>query len=490
MKAYKAIPVLLALLTTAGCSSLVVPDYNNPDIGTVSASRLAFLTQVQGLFIGARAGIAGRAGYVSELGILGRESYNFDAADPRFATELLRDNLDGGNGAFGGNHWAARYAGFRDAKEVLDALDAAQNFGAGALTTSEAAAISGLAQTLQALDLLLALNTRDDLGIVVTAANKEDATGDPEPIVTKSAAQTAILTLLDDGFSDLSGSTFPDDLGFPSGLTQYGFNTASGFAEFNRALKARLLVYMQDYPAALTALGQSFIDDGASLDIGPYYSYGTGSGDQVNNLFVPANNVIMAHPSIVADAEAGDGRLAKVTGIDPTSTTGDSLAIQTDQGGLGLQSRLVFRLYNLASAAVPIIRNEELILLRAEANLGCTGTGASITCTTDATALGDALDDINIIRNAAGLTDLDWTGFTDRQRLDALLYEKRYSLMFEGGHRWLDLRRYGLLNELLDDNTASTSGQTEAQLGLVVHTRFPFPQSECNARPGAGLPTC
>jgi hypothetical protein len=42
--------------------------------------------------------------------------------------------------------------------------------------------------------------------------------------------------------------------------------------------------------------------------------------------------------------------------------------------------------------------------------------------------------------------------------------------MFEGGHRWIDLRRFG----------------RPLPLDMPTHVqnvRYPFPQAECNARP-------
>src|SRR2546426_9613925 len=70
-----------------------------------------------------RAGIAAQNGYVSLLGIVGRESYNFDPADPRFVTEMMVGPLDGGSPAFGGNLWANPYrsilnAGLPDRKST------------------------------------------------------------------------------------------------------------------------------------------------------------------------------------------------------------------------------------------------------------------------------------------------------------------------------------------------------------------------------------
>jgi hypothetical protein len=60
--------------------------------------------------------------------------------------------------------------------------------------------------------------------------------------------------------------------------------------------------------------------------------------------------------------------------------------------------------------------------------------------------------------------------------LDALLYEKRYSLLFEG-HRWIDLRHYNKLGTLPKDLPAHK-----------IFSKFPLPRSECIIRsaPPAG----
>ncbi len=447
MNTLKAIPVLLAMVVVSACETLTVPDLNNPSIEELTgedATRVEVITAVQGLFIRARNGIAGRAGYVSELGIIGRESYNFDAADPRFVTELLRDPLDGGNGAFGGNHWTGRYQGFRDADNALNAVEA--------LATMDAAdkeGLRGFAKTFQALDLLLVINTRDDLGAVITVA--EDPTGDPEPIVDRASVFTRIIGLLDEAQGHLGGGTFPSDLRFPTGFA--GFGTPAAFLSFNRALKARVEVYMGNYAGALLTLPASFLDPVEPFGMGVYYSYGTGSGDLTNLIYDPSELIILAHESIETDAQI------QTDAVTPDQRFVDkTVAVATvgDQGGLGLSSSLAFNIYTSARAGVPIIRNEELILLRAEANL-------------QEGFIGLATADLNIIRNAAGLADTDLAPMTADQRIDELLYNRRYSLLFEG-HRWLDMRRHGRLADLLLDPS------------LRVHARFPVPQSECNAR--------
>ena len=56
---------------------------------------------------------------MSLLGILGRESYNFDGSDPRFITEMLQSQLNSSSPAFGGNLWGERYSNVRTGSIIL-----------------------------------------------------------------------------------------------------------------------------------------------------------------------------------------------------------------------------------------------------------------------------------------------------------------------------------------------------------------------------------
>jgi hypothetical protein len=61
------------------------------------------------------------------------------------------------------------------------------------------------------------------------------------------------------------------------------------------------------------------------------------------------------------------------------------------------------------------------------------------------------------------LTDLG----TPEEALDELLYNKLYSLMYEGAHRWIDARHYGRLDQLPIDRE-----------GDVVFPTLPIPTDE------------
>ena len=453
MKASRIIGAIATLLFVSACKDLIVPDYNNTSIDDLTSSPTPTkITQAaQGLLVGTRVGIGEQNGYVSLLGILGRESYNFDPADPRFITEMLIGPLDGGSPAFGGNLFAAPYRNIRNANLLLGAVDKVVG-----LSASQKSAVQGFAKTIQALDFLNVINTRDDLGAPLDV--NIGPTDDPAPIVSKAAIFTAISTLLDDGLTALNagGTAFPFALspGFSS------FATPAEFTKFNRALKARVEAYRGNYGAVLTALSGSFLDTNAPITIGAYHSYSTGSGDTPNALFDPTGRAILAHPSIVTDAEKKpDGTLdaralAKVTKLPDVHTV------------QGISTDLVFTIYNSNTAPIPIIRNEELILLRAEARY----------FTSD---VAGALTDINLIRTTSGGLAPRGPFTSSADFVTELLKQRRYSLLFEGGHRWIDTRRFGLLSTL-----------PKALPTHNIFSRFPFPEAECLARVPAPTQGC
>jgi hypothetical protein len=453
MRVTSSIATVAVLLFASACKDLIVPDYNNTSLDdlTNNPTPTKIAQAAQGLMLGTRTGIGAQNGYVSLLGILGRESYNFDPADPRFITEMLIGPLDGGSPAFGGNLFAAPYRNIRNANILLGALNTVVG-----LTAEQKAAVEGYAKTIQALDYLNVVNTRDDLGAPIDV--NIGPTEAPAPIVAKAAVFTQIATLLDDGLTQLNagGSAFPFALspGFA------GFNTPATFAEFNRALKARVEVYRGNYAAALTALNASFLDTSEPLTLGVYHSYSTGSGDTQNALLDPTGRAILAHPSIVTDAENKPGGTPDDRVVSKVAQLAAPRTVQ------GVTSDRVFSIYNSNVTPIPIIRNEELILLRAEARY----------FTND--FIG-ALDDINFIRTTSGGLAPRGLFASQSDFVTELLKQRRYSLLFEGGHRWIDARRFGLLSTL--------------PLALASHTvpsRFPFPEAECLARVPAPTQGC
>jgi hypothetical protein len=437
-----------ALLLGAACKDMTVPDYNNPSIDDFEAhpTVAGLKSAATGLFSGARQDITSRTGYVSMLGIFGRESYTLDASDPRYISELLVGPLTN-SGAFGAGLWNLPYQNIRASNLILNAID---KIPGGDLGTADREAVRGFAQTMQAMDLLSIINTRDTNGAPIDVNTAIDAP--PAPIATKDQVFARIVALLDEGRTHLAagGASFP----FPVSAGYSDFNTPAKFIKVNRAIKARVDAYIKNYAAAITDLNASFLDTAQPLTLGAYHAFGTGSGDVTNGLTSPT---IYAHPSILSDAEHKlDASLDQ-----RVQTKIMTVAPKTQQG---LSSSIAFTMYQTPTASVPVIRNEELILLRAEARW-FTGDKAGATA------------DINFIRQTSGGLAPVAQPADDNAFVTELLKQRRYSLMFEGGHRWIDTRRFNRMTDLPKDQATHT-----------IFARMLIPEAECLARGGAS--TC
>ncbi len=86
-----------------------------------------------------------------------------------------------------------------------------------------------------------------------------------------------------------------------------------------------------------------------------------------------------------------------------------------------------------------------------------------------------ALEDMNIIRRRAGLSD--YSGPTDKQSLlNAILHERQVELFTEWGHRWFDLARTGNANSVMGapGNVCHDKGGSWSSNWML----FPIPQTE------------
>jgi starch-binding outer membrane protein, SusD/RagB family len=440
--------VLLVGVLALGACNFDVANPNAPDPLSENPSRAAVAGAAVGLLAGTRVDLAD---WVLDAAILGREAYRFDGSDPRFTTELLQGPLDPGGNAFGGDHWNEPYANIRSAKTLLAVVGTSSE-----LSAEEQSAVSGFARTMEALEFLNVVNghIQDSIPIDVVG----DVTAPPAPFRSHADAMNEIVALLDQGKTDLQagGTAFPFTL--PNGFT--GFNTPETFIRFNRALRARVAVYVNDFAGALAALSESFMDRAAPLSLGVYIDHGTGPGDFANPLAQnPTVGENFVHPSMKTDAQlqpsgALDQRFLDKTIPRPLRSVG------SDAGQLS--SDLGWIRYSTPSTPIPIIRNEELILLHAEASIGLSD-------------LVSATDDINFIRTTSGHLAAIPLLASPEAALDELLYNKRYSLMYEGGHRWLDARHYGRLSSLPVDRPANTPPD-------VIFSTLPIPTAEVLSR--------
>lgn len=460
----RAAAVALLLPALAACSSdqLDITNPNTPTVAAASADAQALQLQATGLLRQLR---NGRGGFITSTGRFGREAYVYTPQEGRNTSAYLigisgQNRLD--PAGFAVENWATQYGNLRDIFNFKNSVSGNTTF-----TNEQKQGGLGFARTLEALELLYVISTRDTLGAVVEV--KQNAT-DLAGFVSRDSVYKYIIATLNDAATNLAagGSAFPFTM--HSGFA--GFNTPGTFRQFNRAIAARANAYYATsgggaaaWQAALTALSQSFLNANAAtraqFDVGPQHPYSAATGDANNPLNAATNTDLYAHMSIQADAQL------KANGArDDRFTAKVGARAQRDApGGLGIASSLGFNIHPAVTSSIPIVRNEELILLQAEALLATGNKAGAITA-------------VNQVRvNSGGLAPTTLTAASpDAEILTEILYNKRYSLLLEG-HRWIDMRRYNRLSELPRDITSGANAHFVARVQ-------PIPQGECLVRAG------
>ncbi|MCW8980833.1 RagB/SusD family nutrient uptake outer membrane protein [Altibacter sp.] len=424
--------LILTGLITVSCEVEEGQNLNGPTTDTVSDDLSR--GELQEAMGGALSDMRERLGtQVDAMSVAGREYWRIQSSDPRWTADLLTGVLDN-NTFYTTNPYAARYATIKDINLLLTGLE---NTTAD-FSNQEIAATRGFANTLKAHELLMVLNHQYKNGIRIDVSDPDNL----GPFVPYEEALTTIFQMLSDAAADLSngGGEFPFSI--PSGFAIA--STPSDFLQFNRALAARVEVYRGNYASANSLLQNSFMDLSGNLDKGVYFTFSLTGADMTNPLFFALNSTVanarIAHPTFIDDALPGDDRVNKAVLRDEPLTS-DNLTGSYD----------VF-VYQSNEDPVAIIRNEELLLLYAEAN--------------HISNPAVAVAAIDVVRTAAGLDP--YTGGTAPADLvDEILYNRRYSLFAEGGHRWIDLRRFNRLGVLPIDRA-----------GDAIFEQFPIPLTE------------
>lgn len=467
----RALSAIALIMLAVGCKAtdLNIVNPNSATVAGANSDPTALQLLATGLMTDQR---NTRSGFITNAGVLGREMYNFQPTEGRFVTHPLIGIVVNGvqkldPTGFAVGPWGGEYGALRDVFNFKNTVNSN-----GSLTAAQRSSAVGFAETIEALMLFEIVQTHDTLGGITEI--KADPTS-LAPFVSRDSMYKYILNTLDDATAKLTagGSAFPFTLapGFA------GFNTPATFAKFTQALKGKAAAHyatagggVTAWNAALTALGNSFLNAAATtraqFDVGVYDTYGSGV-DLQNPLSQAINSNLYAHTSFQSDVEL------KADGITPDDryTAKIRTGLPSRQGPTvngsptTASSTLGFSIWPTVSSPIPIIRNEELILLRAEAELA-TGDKAG------------AIADLNTVREFSGglpastLTAAD----TPDAILMGILYEKQYSLMMEGD-RWIDMRRYGKLNLLPLD---VSSGPNKNFVAIVN----PIPQAECLVRAG------
>ncbi len=423
---------IMASVTSCEVDEIVDP--NNPSLAGVlnDASKAEMQTLVYGLEARNRDYLANA---VQMFGAFGREVWPYFASDPRFIPDWLGIGRTETYTDFftSAGTYLTPYIAVKQANVLIQSAD-----NSSALSTAEKAGFKGFAKTIKGFQLLWPLMQQYQNGIRVDVSDPLN----PGPRLSYTESLTAISEILADGLKDLNdaGSTFAFAL--TDGFS--GFDTPDGMKKVNRALAARVALYAGNNAEALNALNASFMDldvtsaTSGKMNIGPAHVYGE-APDLNNPLYYPydrpTSTILIVHPAMIEDALPGDARVTNKF-IKRVANPVTSNALKDINGNL-LVGEYQDNRWASNTDPVPFIRNEELILIYAEAKARTSQPG-------------DAVNAINKVRNTWGLPDYSG-GQSEDELIDEILFQRRYSLWGEGGHRWIDLRRTNRLNSTYVD---------------------------------------
>jgi hypothetical protein len=447
----------------AACSETSVPDLNGVSSSTIAAglNRSSVQLLMTGLLNQDRQTLG--SGYIIFSETMARDLYRIDAANPTYITELLGASIDP-SGPVGAFAWGSFWVEIRAANNIVDNINTARD-----LSSGERAATAGMAMTMKAQAYYRALELRDSLGIPVNV--NQELGKPPAPFVCKPDVLAYISSLLDSGYANLqaAGSAeFPFRL--PGGFSLVGdYATPAGFISYNRGLKGKVELYrgldhtrpsVSSFAIAIASLTQAIGTlDKTTLNKSIYHVYSTADGDETRPM---VDATVHLNPAVGDSIQAGDLRAAKIIGsVGP-------YAGSTVRTTYNMSYTVPSNSDNL-TRPLPVMTNAELILLRAQARI-------------EIGDLAGATGDVNFLRvNAGGLPP--YAAFASAAvARNAVLYEKRYSLLFESAHRLVDLRAYSRMN---------ASFLKKERADDIFQSVLPVPQAEINGRGGSiAAPVC
>jgi hypothetical protein len=449
-----------------GCSDSAVPYFDSPT--SIPPSATGVQNAVMGLFGASR---SDQFDYLWLSTGFARDLFWFLGASPNTLTDIagLVPGANANTTLICCRVWNAEYENAKQANIISASLSNVTSYSA-----AQVAAITGVVQTLKALNFMYLAEMRDTLGIPLYAIGP-NAT---DPPYCNKDVWKYIVALLDSGLADLTTAgpialpvTVPP--GFASvGQTAAPSTTLGSFASFNRALagKAGLeLAYAiargtpgnaptQSTPGSpdATALhrADSALTASALFDLaaitppatgsfaldphGVYHTFSGQSGDQSSPINQYFFNFVTTFDFTFDVDTVNDLRWKNKFVIDPQVVQVGTYA--------GVADPHLYLPYAQVSSPIPIVRAEELALVEAQIQLGLGNLANAITL-------------INVVHQQAGGfgTKLNIASTYTAVR-DTLLKEQRISTAFEGGaDRLIAIRMYGL--QLTADTTwAATSG--------------------------------
>jgi hypothetical protein len=470
IKGLLSIVLLLVTICWCGCKKLIEIDapqtsVNGDNVYRTDVTAIAAITSMYATLSdqGEAAGVTGSWG-LSVLAGLSADELTLYAGvtenrlNAYYKNKLLSTSLQN----YGTEYWNRFYNYIFRCNEAMTGLSASNS-----LTPSVKQQLLGEAKFMRAFFYFYLVELYQNIPLALTA----------DPTINASLEQSEKQVVLQQIIDDLKSATellSPDFLN--GNLVKY-----AGMSERLRptkwaatALLARVYLYKGDYENAelqatavinqstvfaLTALNNAFIKNSneAIWQLQP-----------VKNARNTEDGFIFILPATGPNASLNTVYLSKqlLSAFEPNDERRKQWVDSVIVGGSTFYYPYK---YKATSANGPvteylmILRLAEQYLIRAEARVKLNN-------------LGGAKDDLNAIRTRAGLANIVLTDATNL--MNAILHERQVELFTELGQRWLDLKRSGSINTVMESVTALKGGIWEANWQLYP---LPFEDIQRNA---------
>lgn len=382
-------------------------------------------------------------GAMSLLPALSGDELSLTTPDPDYLP-FQQDAIPVNSSIIQNNLWRYAYSYIYQANAIIEGL------ASGPVSSGAKTQLTGEAKFIRAFCYFYLVNLFGDVPLVTTTDYRQN----------KLKPRASVDTVYKQIIADLQNAQDLLSTSYPS----------QGDVRPNKwaaaALLARVYLYQKDYTHAETEadsvinsgeyslesdLTQVFLANSTEaiwqlLPVSPYFNTSEGF------TFIPSSPAVI--PNYIIDTsllnafEPGD--LRRTTWLDSSSVNGITYYYPFKYEVATGTNKTE---YNMA------LRLAEQYLIRAEAR-------------TELGELSGAEEDLNIIRNRAGLPD---TKATDQQSLmNAIMQERRVELFTEWGSRWFDLKRWGIINQVL--SIEKPGWKSTDQL-------YPIPQQEIMSNP-------
>ena len=461
MKKYIAAALTSTLVLASACQdNPAAPSRDN----VVAGSQQTLQSLVTGITAQDRRVMQAGNGYWIDASIMARDAIVPTANESRFVTEFYVTPLDPSD-FLGGADWTSYYQMLRASQILL------KDPSYTALSAADQATTRGFLHTLDAQTYIREIEMRDQNGAVIQGpdATKQD------PIRTKQAVLTYASALLDSALAELNAGSASVPFTLPSGYSLHGdYSQTANLILLNRGLKGKAEVMraldngaapnLTNAAAAITALDIALAGEPSPvteefLNTGPWYQYNPSAPESTPNPLSSAITSNYVTDNFVNSFMPGDIRAANVIPAPKATVdgfTGSHRLKMTDPTNGAL-----------LSSPLPMVRNAELILLRAQAEIA---TGDLV----------DATNDINAVHTVEGGLPAYSTFTSSSAAINALLYELRYTFVTIGPQHMDALREYGMFNLAY----VTQPGMPSPGASDALVSELPIPQNESNARGG------